>query len=85
MGKYAKNVFGEIFSILLILEILAVLIGTSTAAILYDTVTEKVLSTTLALHPEAILTAAAAAFVFHAFISITGTAFSANRKLMKAK
>ena len=85
MGKYAKNVFGEIFSILLILEILAVLIGTSTAAILYDTVTEKVLSTTLALHPEAILTAAAAAFTFHAFISITGTAFSANRKLMKAK
>ncbi|MGM9669307.1 MAG: ABC transporter permease [Faecousia sp.] len=85
MGKYAKNVFGEIFSILLILEILAVLFGTSTAAILYDTVTEKVLSTTLALHPEAILTAAAAAFVFHACISITGTAFSANRKLMKAK
>lgn len=85
MGKYAKNVFGEIFSILLILEILAVLIGTSTAAILYDTVTEKVLSTILALHPEAILTAAVAAFVFHAFISITGTAFSANRKLMKAK
>lgn len=85
LGRFAKTVFGEIFAVLLLLEILAIMIGTSIAAILFDAVTEKVLSSTLALQPEAILTASAAAFVFHVFVSITSTAISANRKLMKPK
>ncbi len=85
LGRSSTNVFGEILAVLIFLEVLAILIGTCIATVLFDSVTEKILSSTLALQPEAILTASVTAFVFHTFVSIACTAISANRKLMRAK
>ena len=85
LGRSSKTVFRDVFVILFSLEILAIGIGTCIAVILFDTVTENVLTSTLALQPEAILTALVAAFVFLAFVGIVCTAITANRKLMKAK
>ncbi len=85
LGRPAKSVFGEIVAVLLPLELLAVLLGAAAAAALFDTVTRAVLSNVLALRPETILTASAAAFAVHACVSMASAAISANRKLMKSK
>ena len=85
LGRSSKAVFTEMTAVLMSLELLAAVIGTGIAAVLFDTVTEKVLSTTLALRPEAMVTACAAAFAFLAIASMTGAGIFARRKLMKAK
>lgn len=85
LGRSSKAVFTEMTVVLMSLELLAAVIGTGIAAVLFDTVTEKVLSTTLALRPEAMVTACAAAFAFLAIASMTGAGIFARRKLMKAK
>lgn len=85
LGRSSKAVFTEMTAVLMSLELLAAVIGTGIAAVLFDTVTEKVLSTTLALRPEAMVMACAAAFAFLAIASMTGAGIFARRKLMKAK
>lgn len=85
LGRSSKAVFTEMTVVLMSLELLAAVIGTGIAAVLFDTVTEKVLSTTLALRPEAMVTACAAAFAFLAIASMIGAGIFARRKLMKAK
>ena len=85
LGRSSKAVFTEMTVVLMSLELLATVIGTGIAAVLFDTVTEKVLSTTLALRPEAMVTACAAAFAFLAIASMIGAGIFARRKLMKAK
>ena len=85
LGRSAKAVFTEMTVVLMSLELLAAVIGTGIAAVLFDTVTEKVLSTTLALRPVAMVTACAAAFAFLVIASIIGAGIFARRKLMKAK
>ena len=85
LGRSSKAVFTEMTVVLMSLELLAAVIGTGMAAVLFDTVTEKVLSTTLALRPEAMVTACAAAFAFLVIASMIGAGIFARRKLMKAK
>lgn len=85
LGRPSKAVFGEVLAVLLPSELISVAIGTGIAVILFDTVTKSILSDVLALRSEAMLTAAAAAFVFLAVFSTIGTAVFAARRLMKSK
>lgn len=85
LGRPVKAVFGEMLAVLLPSELLATAIGAGLAAVLFDTVTEKLLSSALVLRAEAMATAAAAAFVFLAIVTVVGTAVFAARKLMKSK
>lgn len=82
LGRTSKVAFGEMIMVLIPLEMLAILIGTGIAAMLFDTVTERVLSGTLTLQPGAMAVASAAAFVFLAIATMISTAILANRKLM---
>lgn len=85
LGRPSKAVFGEVLAVLLPSELISVAIGTGIELILFDTVTKSIFSDVLALRSEAMLTAAAAAFVFLAVFSTIGTAVFAARRLMKSK
>ena len=85
LGRSSKAVFKEVIAVLTALELLAVMIGTSIAAILFNAVTEKILSSALMLRPDAMMTAAVAAFIFLMIATIICSAICANRKLMKIK
>ena len=85
LGRSSRDVFGEIITVLLSLEFLAIMLGTGIAAVLFDTVTKNVLSSALMLQPAAIAAASAAACIFQVIAGIICTAVFANRKLMKAK
>ena len=85
LGRSSKAVFREIIMAIIPLEILAVLVGTSAAVALFDTVTQNLLSSALTLRPEAIAVSTVTAFVFLAVSTMISTAIFANRKLMKAK
>lgn len=85
LGRSSRDVFGEIITVLLSLEFLAIMLGTGIAAVLFDTVTKNVLSSALMLQPAAIAAASAAACMFQVIAGIICTAVFANCKLMKAK
>lgn len=85
LGRSSKAVFREIIMALIPLETLAVLFGTCAAIALFDAVTRNLLSSALALRPEAMAASAVTAFVFLMVSTMISTAIFANRKLMKAK
>lgn len=85
LGRSSKAVFREIIMALIPLETLAVLFGTCAAIALFDVVTRNLLSSALALRPEAMAASAVTAFVFLMVSTMISTAIFANRKLMKAK
>lgn len=85
LGRSSRDVFGEIITVLLSLEFLAIMLGTGIAAVLFDTVTKNVLLSALMLQPAAIAAASAAACMFQVIAGIICTAVFANCKLMKAK
>lgn len=85
LGRASKAVFGEIFAVLIALEIFAIALGNGMAALLFDTVTVRVLSSVLTLDGGAIAAASAGMFVLQAIASAIAAAFAVNGKLMKAK
>lgn len=85
LGRSSKAVFREIIMALIPLETLAVLFGTCAAIALFDVVTRNLLSSALALRPEAMAVSAVTAFVFLMVSTMISTAIFANRRLMKAK
>lgn len=84
LGKTPKAVFCEVFTVLAVLEILAIIIGTGMAIVLYDTVTRSILSSTLVLQSESVITASVAAFIFYTLASVIGATIAVSHNLMKA-
>lgn len=85
LGRAPKAVFCEIMAALLSQELAAVLIGTGSAAALFDTVTQGLLSDALAIRSEAMAASSVAAFLFLTISAAVSTAILARRKLMNAK
>ena len=85
LGRSARNVCGEVFTVLISLELPAVLLGAFAAALLFETVTERVLSQALPLYWSALLPAAGVELMLLELISLAVTAVSVNRGLMKTK
>ena len=85
LGRSARNVCGEVFTVLISLELPAVLLGAFAAALLFETVTERVLSQALPLYWSALLPAAGVELMLLELISLAVTAVSVSRGLMKAK
>lgn len=85
LGRAAGKVFAEVFAVLVAQELVAIVIGTGMASLLFDTVTVRVLSSVLTLDGDAIMAASAGAFAVLAITSAVAAAFAANGKLMKAK
>lgn len=85
LGRPSKAVFREMTVVLIALEVLAIMVGTAIAAILFNTVTENILSSALMLRPEAMAAASGAALGFLMIVTMISAAIFADQKLMKEK